>query len=590
MTFRTRLLLVTSLTVAGAVALASGAISLWTRRTFERLDQERQQSVLTQFQRDLATHGTALAARVESAAASPIALRASVEAARAVPDESMLVNSAAELADAEGLDFADLVQADLTIISSAHWPARFGYRDDWLGAPQDPSAEEPFLTRIPSPEGSTLALAVVRLIHAGEKPLYVAGARKLDREYLASLGTAPGTRVLLWNSAQNVLDAAGAIANPGRLQPLVDQAARTKAPAAGVVQWSAGRDSTEALRVLPLWRAGTLIGAFIVGTPLRAQMRLQRSILWTGLLVGFCGIVFGMLIGLWATERITRPVKRLAEGARAVAGGDLAARVPVTSNDEIGELAESFNRMTEQLLEQRERTVQAERVAAWRELARRLAHELKNPLFPLQITVENIRKARGLNAAEFDEVFEESTKTLLAELANLRTIVGRFSDFAKMPMPQLEPVDLNDVVQGVLRLFEAQFQAVDGPPVTLVRELAPEPLPVLADREQLGRAFKNLILNAMDAMPAGGTLRVTTAPHADGVEVRLADTGQGLTPEECDRLFTPYYTTKHHGTGLGLAIVQSVVSDHRGRIGVTSTPGQGACFTIILPRPEEPTR
>ena len=590
MTFRTRLLLVTSLTVAGAVALASGAISVWTRLTFERLDQERQQSVLMQFQRDLATHGTALAARVESAAASPIALRAAVEAARSSPDESLLVNSAAELAAAEGLDFADLVQADLTIVSSAHWPARFLYRDDWLGAPQDPAAAEPFLTRVPSPEGSTLALAVVRLIHAGEKPLYVAGARKLDREYLAALGTAPGTRVLLWNSPQDVVNAAGAIANPDRLQSLVDQATRTRAPAAGVVQWSAARDSTEALRVLPLWRAGTLIGAFIVGTPLGAQIHLQRSILWTGLLVGFCGIVFGMLIGLWTTERITRPVKRLAEGARAVAAGDLAAWVPVTSNDEIGELAESFNRMTEQLLEQRERTVQAERVAAWRELARRLAHELKTPLFPLQITVENIRKAHGLSAAEFDEVFEESTSTLLAELANLRTIVGRFSDFAKMPLPQLEPLDLNDVVQGALRLFEAQFQSAPGPPVTLERALWPEPLPVLADREQLGRAFRNLILNALDAMSAGGTLRVTTAPHPDGAELRIADTGQGLTPEECVRLFTPYYTTKHHGTGLGLAIVQSVVSDHHGRIGVTSTRGQGACFTIILPRPEEPTR
>jgi two-component system, NtrC family, nitrogen regulation sensor histidine kinase NtrY len=590
MTFRTRLLLVTSLTVAGAVALTSGAVSLWTRMTFERLDRERQQSVLNQFQRDLATRGAALAERVESAAASPIALRAAVEAARAAPDESLLVTSAAELADAEGLDFADLVQADLTIVSSAHWSARFGYHDDWFDAPQASSAAQPFLTRIPSPEGSTLALAVVRSIRAGEKPLYIAGARKLDRDYLASLGTAPGTRVLLWNAVQDVLDSGGPIANAGRLQMLVDEAARTRAPAAGVVQWSAARDSTEALRVLPLWRAGTLIGAFIVGTPLRAQVRLQRSILWTGLLVGLGGIAFGVLIGLWTTERITRPVKRLAEGARAVAGGDLAARVPVTSNDEIGELAESFNRMTEQLLEQRERTLQAERVAAWRELARRLAHELKNPLFPLQITVENIRKARSLNAAEFDEVLEESTTTLLAELANLRTIVGRFSDFAKMPTPQLEPVDLNDVVEGALRLFETQFQAGGGPPITLEKQLAADPLPVLADREQLGRAFKNLILNAMDAMSAGGTLRVATAPNADGAEVRIADTGLGLTPEECARLFTPYYTTKHHGTGLGLAIVQSIVSDHRGRIGVTSTPGHGACFTIVLPRPEEPTR
>jgi signal transduction histidine kinase len=558
--------------------------------TFERLDRERQQALLTQFQRDLATLGASLAARVESAAQSPVALRAVVEAARAAPDMSLLVNTAQEMADAEGLDFLDLAQSDLTIISSAHWPARFGYKEDWFAVPREGNATEPFLTRIPSPEGSTLALAVVRGIRAGDKTLYVAGARKLDRAYLAALTTGPGTRVMLWNSPQDAIDAAGPIAHPEHLAPLVDQAARSKAPAVGVIQWGAGRDTTEALRVLPLWRAGTLIGAFVVGTPLRAQLRLQRSILWTGFLVGVGGVAFGMLIGLWTTERITRPVKRLAEGAHAVAAGDLAVRVPITSKDEIGELAESFNRMTEQLLQQRERTLQAERVAAWRELARRLAHELKNPLFPLQITIENLRKARGLSPAEFDEVFEESTVTLLSELANLRTIVGRFSDFAKMPVPQLEAVDLNDIVRGVLRLFEGQFQEAADSRIKMEMGLSHEPLSVLADREQVGRALKNLILNAMDAMPAGGTLNVATARHPDGVEVRVSDTGQGLTPEECERLFTPYYTTKHHGTGLGLAIVQSVVSDHRGRIGVTSAPGQGACFTIVLPNLEDPTR
>src|SRR5262249_33744547 len=154
------------------------------------------------------------------------------------------------------------------------------------------------------------------------------------------------------------------------------------------------------------------------------------------------GIIIGVLLGWWTTERITRPVARLAAGARAVAGGDWSARVDVISNDEIGELAQAFNNMTRQLIEQRDRAIQAERVAAWRELARRLAHELKNPLFPLQITVENLQRARS--RPEFDEVFEESTATLLAELANLKTIIGRFSDFAKMPAPHFETADVND--------------------------------------------------------------------------------------------------------------------------------------------------
>ena len=221
--------------------------------------------------------------------------------------------------------------------------------------------------------------------------------------------------------------------------------------------------------------------------------------------------------------------------------------------------------MTQQLNDQRERLVQAERVAAWRELARRLAHELKNPLFPLQTTVENLQRAKEMNSDQFEEVFRESTGILLAEIENLKAIVGRFSDFSKMPQPELGPVNLNDVVRSVVKLFEAQFGAVGRPPITPELHLD-ENLPTIqADATLLRRAIENLVLNAMDAMPAGGVLMLRTT-HEDGnVHLEISDTGTGLTPEECDRLFTPYYTTKQHGTGLGLAIVQSVVSDHGGQ-------------------------
>jgi nitrogen fixation/metabolism regulation signal transduction histidine kinase len=243
--------------------------------------------------------------------------------------------------------------------------------------------------------------------------------------------------------------------------------------------------------------------------------------------------------------------------------------------------------MTQHLIEQRDRAIQAERVAAWRELARRLAHELKNPLFPLQITIENLQKAR--ERPEFDEVFREGTSTLLAELSNLKTIVGRFSDFAKMPPPRFESVEVNEIVRGVMKLYDARLHAEGRPAISLRMELADGELRIAADSDQLRRALGNLILNAMDALPDGGTLRVATERIEDGVRISIADTGQGLTPEECERLFTPYYTTKHHGTGLGLAIVQSVVSDHHGKISVVSEAGGGATFIIELPaNGEEP--
>ena len=267
-----------------------------------------------------------------------------------------------------------------------------------------------------------------------------------------------------------------------------------------------------------------------------------------------------------------------------MATGRWDTRIEVRGSDEVGQLAIAFNDMTRTLASQKERLVQTERVAAWRELARRLAHELRNPLFPMQITIENLQKARRLEAKQFLEVFNESTATLKAELANLNTIVARFSDFSKMPAPKFVSVNVNEVLRNAVRLFEPQFTAVGKPTITPELFLT-DPLPEIdADPDLLHRAFQNLVLNALDAMPAGGTLTLRTSEHDGNVRIEVADTGKGLTPEECSRLFTPYYTTKQMGTGLGLAIIQSVISDHHGTISVTSEEGHGTTFRIELPQ------
>jgi nitrogen fixation/metabolism regulation signal transduction histidine kinase len=247
--------------------------------------------------------------------------------------------------------------------------------------------------------------------------------------------------------------------------------------------------------------------------------------------------------------------------------------------DETARLIASFNQMTDELLRQRDRALQAERVAAWRELARRLAHELQNPLFPLQITIENLVKAREQNSPEFDEIFAESTTTLLAELNSLKKIVGRFSDFSKMPAPQLQEVNLNRLLEEIARLFAPQLTAANDA-IKLETSFTASNPTITGDPDLLRRAFENLVVNAIDAMPKGGSLRMSSSTTDRAIRVEISDTGAGLTEEESKKLFTPYYTTKQHGTGLGLAIVQSILSDHGARISVLSPPGKGTTFAV----------
>jgi signal transduction histidine kinase len=586
MTFRTRLLVVFAVTIVTAVAVVVWLVSSSTQRTFEQLDRERTAALVQQFQKEFERRGEEVARAAERVANADAALRIAIDVNRPDPDLSLHVNDAASLAETQGLDFLELVAGDGTIVSSAQWPARFGYKEAWLTEPVDWPAQAAFLKREDLPDEAALALEAVRVVTAGEGRLLIVAGRRLDSAFLASLVLPSGMRALLYRNLEPVFSAqalTGVAANEAeRLAPLIERVRRDNREASDEIRWTSDASSGESFHATPLrGRDGRPLGVLLIGSSRRQVARLVGSIRKAGLYVGGVGTLLALLLAGWATARVTRPVKLLAAGAGEVARGNWQARVEIDSGDEIGDLARAFNQMTGELSDQRERLVQAERVAAWRELARRLAHELKNPLFPLQITVENLERAKREHPSQFEEVFRESTATLLAELANLKAIIGRFSDFAKMPTPQFEPVQLNDLVRAVLKLFDAQLAAAGNirPEVHLDANLPS----IEADPEQLKRALQNLVLNAMDAMPNGGTLRLTTRQYNSTVILEVADTGQGLTKEECDRLFTPYYTTKHHGTGLGLAIVQSVVSDHGGTISVESQPGRGATFRIELP-------
>jgi signal transduction histidine kinase len=624
MSFRKKHLLLFAATVLLSVAVISASVYSTIRRSFEQANQDRANAIAAQFRSEFKRRGSDVVRKVESVAAGETVQRIALDLNRGATDSGEYVSAAHTLAGQQQLDFLELVDSRATILSSAQWQAKFGYPEAAIPpAANPPAAIAPagaFLKREELPEGATLGLFAVRAARIGEQPLYVIGGERLDQGFLSTLDIPTGTRVLLyqnlnakWNP-KSLLDLNGPAAGADKIAPLVAEVRDTLQESQGVIHWTSDPADAEVFHAIPLTgptlsatnqssasqtsanQNGAnqqLMGVLLVGSSRRPLIELERQVVSTAMLVGGAGILVAVLASLWFAARVTRPVVSLAAAARRVAAGDLGTKVEVESSDELGELAASFNRMTEDLVQQKDRTLQVERVAAWRELARRLAHELKNPLFPLQVTVENLMRAKQKSPEMFEEVFHEGTATLLAEINNLKTIIGRFSEFSRMPQPQRRPTQVNDVVHSVLRVFHAQLhnnelENNDKDKIAVRTELADALPEISADPDLLHRALQNLVLNAIDAMPQGGELTIRTAILRDRIEISVSDTGSGLTQEECGRLFTPYYTTKQHGTGLGLAIVQSVVSDHGGKIAVESSKEKGTTFRIELSREPQP--
>jgi signal transduction histidine kinase len=598
MSFRRKLLAVFALTVFLSVAAVSSLVLMVTRNAFEKTEDQRTTALVTQFQREFDRRGDEVARRVEAIATSNPVSRMATALNGTSADSAEYFELARQMAEGYQLDFLEFLDAHGSIISSAQWPAKFGYPDNAFETLTAASGESAFLKREELQDSTSLGLFAVRATRIGELPVYVVGGRRLDKNFLTGLELPADTRVLLYQnrsdhfSADSLLDpsAPGSGRDTGRpadkFAPLIEAVRRYNQEMTGIVSWSSDQADEEVFHAIPLRGADKdrpLLCILLVGNSRRSYVELKRRIRASALLAGGGGIILAILLSSWVAARVTRPIVQLAHAAREVAAGNWETRVEMPGGDEVAQLAESFNAMTAELLAQKERLVQTERVAAWRELARRLAHELKNPLFPLQLTVENLMRARTQGPDQFEEVFQESASTLLAEISNLKKIIGRFSEFSKMPQPQLQAVQVNEVLRGIVKLYQAQLQVPGRTPIECKLELAENLGTIAADPELLHRALSNLVLNAMDAMPNGGTLSLRTRRDDGNVIIEVADTGSGLTREECERIFTPYYTSKQHGTGLGLAIVQSVVSDHGGRISVQSEPERGTTFVIELP-------
>ncbi len=321
------------------------------------------------------------------------------------------------------------------------------------------------------------------------------------------------------------------------------------------------------------------------GEPFEAYLRVRGAAPLSDLLplapLVALAIVFGagLVYAFVARKPIDDSVlTEIEAAAERVARGDLTTQIGKRFSGRADQTIRTFDRMTAELADMRGKLGEAERAAAFQDIAQRIAHEIKNPLSPIQLSIETLRKAHAKRSREddetFDEIFEESTRAILEEVRRMERIVREFSEFARLPKAKLGLLELGSLAADTLALYE--------PEDVQLEVIHPEPVMARVDREQLAQVLVNLVQNAIDAARHNAHPRVEVRVEPGALHVD--DNGPGIPPSERERVFEPYFTTKEQGTGLGLAIVKRIVSDHGGSIRVDSSPLGGARFTLRLPR------
>jgi two-component system NtrC family sensor kinase len=353
---------------------------------------------------------------------------------------------------------------------------------------------------------------------------------------------------------------------------------------------------------------GKIIGILYVGMLEKPYIDTANRVMSTFTIIAFLCVVFLLVILYFSTTRITNPLQKMVVATQVISKGDLAHRVKINSRDEIGYLAESFNRMTvnleaanEKLIEWgktlekkvEERTkelrkmqahlIQSEKLASLGKLAAGIAHEINNPLGGILIYSNLL-----LEDTEKDSPHYENLKKIVKETSRCKDIVKGLLEFARPKEPETSLIGVNEILEGSLAIMEKQalFQNIS------IKKSYESDLPkIIADSAQLQQVFMNIILNAAEATAGNGTLTLSTSLNPDSkcIEVKFSDTGQGIKEEDKKRLFEPFFSTKEvgKGTGLGLAISYSIIQKHQGTIEVKSQIGKGSTFTVKLPVIEE---
>jgi signal transduction histidine kinase len=483
---------------------------------------------------------------------------------------SFAAGYASRLMESAGLDCLTCLDGGGVILSSGHHPASAGrIALDHLRLPE---STPDFLEETITPGlGPALTLQTRRSLTIGGVTLHLVGGRLLDSDLLARLSPGGTVRAILLDRNGTIL-AASQPADPLPVPPGGTTTGETRGelPVRGVPHH---------FRTLPLRAAdGSPIGTLVAAVSLEKFAQLSSSLGRLTLVIVVAGAAVSLILGLALAGGVTRPLRRLGEMSRRVALDRFEPIAPGGAPGEVAELVDSFNRMAEDLRQSRDRLRQTERLAAAEEVARRVAHEIRNPLSPIALTLEGLARTRRDRPGEFDAAFRDAVRTIQEEIQRMRRVLDDFSRFGRLPAPRPCPTDLNALVRQILPLYAENSAAARVEAV-----LDPE-LPLLSlDPDLIGQVINNLIGNALQALGSGGgSVTVITRAGPGGATLLVRDTGPGLTEEARHRLFEPYFSTREGGTGLGLAICRRIVLDHGGTIEAGAPGGAGTEIRIAL--------
>jgi nitrogen fixation/metabolism regulation signal transduction histidine kinase len=358
----------------------------------------------------------------------------------------------------------------------------------------------------------------------------------------------------------------------------VDDSARVVKPPAGAVTRASVGDRTFLGRSFEL-AIGAPPHATLAGlVPTLEAERTIAELRITAALLGALGLALAVALALLWSMQLSRPVERLAAFSDRVARGAWDEPLELQSIRELETLVAALDRMRADLVGYRERLVTSERHAAWGQMARAVAHEVRNPLTPIAISVADLQRSHAQGRPDFPQILEQSVRTISEELTTLQRLLHEFSEFGRLPEPRFAPCPVGELLADLETLYAREV--ADG----RLAVARPERGVVLAaDAGQLRQALINLVKNGLEAAGASGHVVLRASPAGARVRFEIVDDGPGMTPAERASLFVPGYSTKPHGNGLGLAMVERIVHDHGGTIAVESVPGRGTTFRVTLP-------